>query len=31
MIVDDSQICMLQAEKIYSRNPRTEVVIQEIS
>ena len=31
MIVDDSQICMLQAEKIYSKNPRTEVVIQEIT
>ena len=30
MICDDSQICMLQAEKIYSINPRTEVVIQEI-
>ena len=30
MIVDDSQICMLQAEKMYSTNPRTEVVIQEI-
>ena len=31
MILDDSQICMLQAEKIYSKNPRTEVVIQEIT
>ena len=31
MICDDSQICMLQAEKMYSTNPRTEVVIQEIS
>ena len=30
MIIDDSQICMLQAEKMYSTNPRTEVVIQEI-
>ena len=30
IICDDSQICMLQAEKIYSINPRTEVVIQEI-
>ena len=30
MIVDDAQICMLQAEKMYSTNPRTEVVIQEI-
>ena len=28
MIIDDSQICMLQAEKMYSTNPRTEVVIQ---
>ena len=31
MIVDDSQICMIQAEKMYSTNARTEVVIQEIS
>ena len=31
MIVDDAQICMLQAEKMYSTNARTEVVIQEIS
>ena len=31
MIIDDSQICMLQAEKMYSTNPRTEVVIQEIA
>ena len=31
MIVDDAQICMLQAEKMYSTNPRTEVVIQEIA
>ena len=30
MIVDDSQICMLQAEKIYGK-PRTEVIIEEIS
>tara|TARA_Y100000590_G_C15735889_1_gene1018528 strand:- start:3740 stop:4150 length:411 start_codon:yes stop_codon:yes gene_type:complete len=30
MICDDSQICMLQAEKMYSTDPRTEVVIQEI-
>ena len=30
MIVDDSQICMLQAEKFYGK-PRTEVVIQEVS
>ena len=31
MIVDDSQICMLQAEKIYDTEPRTEVIIEEIS
>ena len=31
MIVDDSQICMLQAEKIYGKNPRTEIYIEEIS
>ena len=31
MIRDDSQICKLQAEKLYSKNPRTEVVIQEIT
>ena len=30
MIIDDSQICMLQAEKMYSTNPRTEIIIQEI-
>lgn len=30
MIVDDSQICMIQAEKVYGR-PRTEVIIEEIS
>lgn len=30
MIVDDSQICMLQAEKIYGK-PQTEVYIEEIS
>ena len=30
MILDDSQICMLQAEKVYGL-PRTEVTIQEIS
>ena len=30
MICDDSQICMLQAEKIYGE-PKTEVTIQEIS
>ena len=31
MIVDDSQICMLQAEKIYDTQPRTEIIIEEIS
>ena len=31
MIIDYSQICMLQAEKMYSTNQRTEVVIQEIA
>ena len=32
MIVDDSQICMIQAEKIYANTKaRTEVVIEEIS
>ena len=31
MIVDDSQVCMLQAEKIYGETPMTEVVIEEIS
>ena len=30
MIIDDSQICMLQAEKFYGE-PKTEVVIQKIS
>ena len=30
MIVDDSQICMLQAEKVYGEFPMTEVVIEEI-
>ena len=30
MIVDDSQICMLQAEKIYGETPMTEVIIEEI-
>ena len=30
-IVDDSQICMLQAEKIYGETPMTEVIIEEIS
>ena len=31
IIIDDSQICRLQAEKLYSKKPRTEVVIQEIT
>ena len=31
MIVDDSQICMLQAEKVYGSSPMTEVVIEELS
>ena len=31
MICDDSQICMLQAEKIYGETPMTEVIIEEIS
>ena len=31
MIVDDSQICMLQAEKIYGETPMTEVIIEELS
>ena len=30
MIVDDSQICMLQAVKVYGK-PRTEIIIEEIS
>ena len=30
MIVDDSQICMLQAEKIYGETPMTEAIIEEI-
>ena len=30
MIVDDSQICMLQAEKVYGEFPMTEVVIEEL-
>ena len=30
MIVDDSQICMLQAEKIYGSSPMTEVIIEEL-
>ena len=31
MIVDDSQICMLQAEKVYGETPMTEVIIEELS
>ena len=30
IILDDSQICRLQAEKVYGETPRTEVIIQEI-
>lgn len=30
MIVDDSQVCRLQAEKIYDEEPRTEVIIEEV-
>ena len=30
MICDDSQICWLQAVKVYSNKPRTEVVIKEL-
>ena len=30
MIVDDSQVCRIQAEKIYDESPRTEVYIEEI-
>ena len=29
-IVDDSQICRIQAEKIYGEKPRTEVIIEKI-
>ena len=29
-IIDDSQVCKLQAEKIYGKNPRTEVIICEV-
>jgi len=28
--LDDSQICRIQAEKIYSKQPRTEIIIEEI-
>ena len=31
MICDDSQICMLQAEKVYGETPMTEVIIEELS
>jgi len=30
MIVDDSQICRLQAEKVYGDPPMTEVIIEEL-
>tara|TARA_Y100000310_G_C20401695_1_gene677713 strand:+ start:359 stop:769 length:411 start_codon:yes stop_codon:yes gene_type:complete len=30
IICDDSQICMLQAEKLYDEEPRTEVIIEEL-
>ena len=30
IIVNDSQICMLQAEKVYGKTPRTEVIIEEV-
>ena len=30
MICDDSQVCMLQAEKIYGRKGKTEIIIEEI-
>ena len=29
-IVDDSQVCILQAEKVYGKTPRTEIIIEEI-
>ena len=29
-IIDDSQICRIQAEKIYGEKPRTEVIIEKI-
>ena len=31
MICDDSQICILQAEKLYAEIPRSEITIEEIS
>ena len=31
MVIDDSQICMLQAEKVYGFPERTEIIIEEIS
>tara|TARA_R100000781_G_C4037596_1_gene112855 strand:+ start:265 stop:678 length:414 start_codon:yes stop_codon:yes gene_type:complete len=31
MIVDDCQVCRIQAEKVYGKNGRTEIYIQEIS
>ena len=31
MIYDDSQICRIQAEKVYDEKPRTEIIIEEIS
>ena len=30
-IIDDSQICRIQAEKVYDEKPRTEIIIEEIS
>ena len=30
MIVDDCQVCRIQAEKVYGKNGRTEIIIQEI-
>ena len=29
-IIDDNQICRIQAEKVYSKQPRTEIIIEEI-
>ncbi len=31
IIIEDSQICRLQAEKIYGKKGRTEIIIEEIS